>query len=709
MVHHFLNLPKNSDRKSTSRLLPARKSFALALTLFALSSLLIAACNDETVQRKPAVNSAAGAAKQYLIWDTTPAAKMVQGDITPFLAKAVLTKNLGLAPTCQPTYSLAKAGSADATINLGKRILTALQPGIVTLTASCAADATYQASSIAAKVEITQKAPSNLQLGIYMEPMLSTGRDSTPDAVANLLSVAEPSYSMYSYLSQVLKPGDSFRAIPDATFVILKDKTGNLVTSVDYTLKDELSTYLLTLSYNETNPVSRKYLAIRITKPVIGDVAGKNYEIKNADDLLKIRWNLKGNYNITKSFIMPDLNDTNYLAIPNYKTVGWSPIASEATPFQGTLDGHNFSIARTTIPNNNRDMASLFGALKSATVKNLKLDEAFIYGGNYVGLLAGKAEDVNLENIRAQLRIPNATASSGIWGKSYLGGLVGMLTNTDPNKVLKELHFDGDLAGLQNLSTSDGKFVGGVIGKLTGNLASASYGGIIVAYEQVGGIVGELNGKLSSALTLADVEIYGSTKVGGLVGSLSSGEISRSASFGTIHGQSTTPVVNTMFGGIAGYAKGSIARSYSSMLIRDAVSDAGGLVGMHEGSTANTITDSYASVSFLSSNFTKYGGLVGSASSLVLKRSFVTVWPKTRATAIVGSSTAAPSLEAAYFPISVQGSGELQGSSAMAANSATYDASFAGYKTSGFWQLGDKANWPILKDLPAELEPIAIQ
>ena len=716
MAKNLFRSNKNHDPidKPRARFRLRGKSLTMIMALVALSGLFIAACSDDATKKpseRPTVNPKV---QQVLVWDTTPAAKITEGEITPFLAKAVLTKNLGLAPTCKPSYSLAKAGAADATIDLKGKILEGVKPGVVTLTASCAADTVngYTASSIDAKVEIVAKPRGNFQFGLYMDATQANWQDTTAQAANNEMKVTQPSYSMYSYLETVLSNNPALRTIPDATFLILNEKPGAY--AIGFSLQKDSTSYLLSLNY-KPSATETKYLAVRVTLPEIGDVANKNYQIKNADDLLKIRWNLKGNYTLSKSFAIPNLEAVNFLAIPDYEKKGWSPIADAAKPFQGTLDGNNFTIMNIVIPDSFDDHASLLGVLKSATVKNLKMQEADIYGGNYVGMLAGKAENVTLENLVGKTRPVSAKGVGLVSGARYVGGLVGELVNTDQTKTLKNLSFDGVVFGVTTLTknTELNKNIGGIIGSLTGKLDGADFNGRIFGYDNAGGIVGELKGTLNLVQVPSNTRVEGSNRVGGIVGSLESGEVHQAAFFGRVIGFfKTADSTNTGLGGIAGYAKGSISRSYAKASIEKANSEAGGIVGLYAGTASNSITDSYATPTFVDSPFTKTGGLVGSvdtAGALTLKNSFVTVWPKTRATAIVGSSTAAPSLEAVYFPISVQGSGELQGSSAMAANSATYDASFAGYKTSGFWQLGDKANWPVLINLPAELEPIAIQ
>ena len=712
MAKNLFRSNKNHDPidKSRASFRLRGKSLTMITALVALSGLFIAACSDDTTKKptdRPTVNPKV---QQLLVWDTTPAAKINEGEITPFLAKAVLTKNLGLAPTCKPTYSLAKTGAADAKLDSNGKILEGVKPGVVTLTASCAADTVngYTASSIDAKVEIVAKPRGNFQFGLYMDATQANWQDTTAQAANNEMKVTQPSYSMYSYLETVLSNNPTLRTIPDATFLILNEKPGAY--AIGFNLQKDSTSYLLSLNY-KPSATETKYLTVRVTRPEIGDVANKNYEIKNADDLLKMRWNLKGNYTLSKSFSLPDIKAVNYLAIPDYENYGWLAVATEGKPFAGTLDGKGNTIMSLVVESRVTEGVSLLGYLDDATVKNLKLKNASVIGESYAGLLAGKAKNVTLENIQGE--IVSAGSSTKLGGINFVGGLIGEVVNTDPTKTLKNLSVDGDLYGL-NLTGQVPTHLGGIFGSLTGKLESAAYTGRIMAFQKVGGIVGKLEGQIQGAQVVSPNGITGSSQVGGIVGSLESGEVRQTAFFGRLGGlfQDSDATKNKNFGGIAGYAKGSISRSYAKASIERAGSEAGGIVGLYAGTASNSITDSYATPTFTNSSFTKTGGLVGSvdtAGALTLKNSFVTVWPKTRATAIVGSSTAAPSLDAVYFPVSVQGTGELQGSSALAANSATYDASFAGYKTSGFWQLGDKANWPVLKDLPVELEPIAIQ
>ena len=118
----------------------------------------------------------------------------------------------------------------------------------------------------------------------------------------------------------------------------------------------------------------------------------------------------------------------------SYSTVG---IGSSTSPFRGFFDGGGHTISNVkrkgygihqvidmepdTIGHVN--VGGVFNYIKGATIRNLKLKDVTVRGGESVGGLVGRAVESKIENCE----IYDAT----VRGDNYVGGLVGMSYDTD--------------------------------------------------------------------------------------------------------------------------------------------------------------------------------------------------------------------------------------------------------------------------------------
>ena len=112
-------------------------------------------------------------------------------------------------------------------------------------------------------------------------------------------------------------------------------------------------------------------------KPVQADQRAACTPVATAADLNNIRNNRSGNYCLTR--------DINAALLGNFV-----PIGDDATPFQGVLDGRGHVIRNLKI-NSSASYVGLFGYTVNATIKNLGLINAQVFGGSGVtaGALAG--------------------------------------------------------------------------------------------------------------------------------------------------------------------------------------------------------------------------------------------------------------------------------------------------------------------------------
>ena len=83
------------------------------------------------------------------------------------------------------------------------------------------------------------------------------------------------------------------------------------------------------------------------------------------------------------------------------------PIGTAGTPFSGYFSGNDHTIEGLNI-NTGADDTGMFGYLVGATVTNLHIDAAYVFGNAYIGIVAGRAIDSTVSNIV----ITNSTLSA---------------------------------------------------------------------------------------------------------------------------------------------------------------------------------------------------------------------------------------------------------------------------------------------------------
>jgi len=142
------------------------------------------------------------------------------------------------------------------------------------------------------------------------------------------------------------------------------------------------------------------------------------------------------------------LTDDLNLAGKSWSPIGYKYDGNADTPFCGTFDGAGHEIMGLKVEENH-DYLGLFGYIKGATVKNLKISSADISSssGDYGAILCGLAEDgaeisncsvsgkvrieyMNAGGLVAEFRnstMTECTAEVEVTSQQYAGGLCGML------------------------------------------------------------------------------------------------------------------------------------------------------------------------------------------------------------------------------------------------------------------------------------------
>lgn len=299
---------------------------------------------------------------------------------------------------------------------------------------------------------------------------------------------------------------------------------------------------------------------------------------------------------------------------------GFKPIGIEVEPFSGSFDGQEYQIYGLVINLEEIDYRGLFSSIVNASIKNLRLVESVINGGDYVGGVAGHSHNSSIVDTYVNAKIE---------GRLYVGGIVGANNGEIINTQISGSVFGrfgpvGGLTGLNERSieysqsstvvTGSSDIVGGLVGQNIGEIIKSSFTGTVSSEgSMVGGLVGFNGNSGTISDTNSEVDI---TESGGYTGGLvgrNLGHISKSYTTGNIM------VGSSNVGGLAGsnYKNGSIQYSYANVNVKGVA--AGGLVGSNVGLIFNSYANGSVTGDFV------IGGLAGvNENEGIIKKSFST-------------------------------------------------------------------------------------
>ena len=221
----------------------------------------------------------------------------------------------------------------------------------------------------------------------------------------------------------------------------------------------------------------------------------------------------------------------------------WTPIGTYDNPYTGTFDGNGKTITGLTVTGSN-DYTGLFGRIgEDGTVKNVKLTDVEVTGGNIVGGVAGQ-NDGTVENCSVDGTVTGTglTDTGGIVGINYgkISGCKAEGTVTGSVNV-------GGIAGngAPNYDTGTGNLIGSTI---EGCYSTAAVSGS----SFVGGVVGNLgmNSSLMACYSTGNVTATitsGEANAGGVVGANTQGTVT-----GCYHAKGTVSGQADNVGGIVG-------------------------------------------------------------------------------------------------------------------------------------------------------------
>lgn len=229
------------------------------------------------------------------------------------------------------------------------------------------------------------------------------------------------------------------------------------------------------------------------------------YLINTADELLAFREKVADGQTSACAKLMNDIafnTGTSYTAdgYSGDEPVEWEPIgATIGTKYEGTFDGNGYYVSGLY-----STKGGLFGYLGNATIKNLKIENAFVNTSDNSGLLANESSgtSLNIENCSvagyakgtntggfigscANVTFTDCNSSASVNCSGYAGGYIGM--------VYEGYSFDR-CSNTGNVNSNNSN-AGGFIGDASGTSADNSFidcctSASVSGYEISGGFIG---------------------------------------------------------------------------------------------------------------------------------------------------------------------------------------------------------------------------
>ncbi len=312
---------------------------------------------------------------------------------------------------------------------------------------------------------------------------------------------------------------------------------------------------------DEGNDYPRLFWEFEVSFEPVEPPPEVDYTIDSIEDLNNIRYDLAGDYVLTKDL---DFNSDASYSDPANKIAyttgeGWDPIGTyvSGSEFSGTFDGNNFTISNLFIDTSSSSSNfALFGrTLGSSSIFDIGLLNASITAGSAVevGILVGENGGT----------ISNSYSTGFVVGRVWVGGLVssnyGTITNSYSNGSVT-----GDVE------------IGGLAGYNDGTITNSYSNGSVTGDDEIGGLVGYNDGTITNSYSNGSVT--GDDEIGGLVG-YNDGTITNSYSNSSVT-ENDNYRDGWGLGGLVGENYGTITNSYSTGYIDYGAPDkVGGLVG----------------------------------------------------------------------------------------------------------------------------------
>lgn len=233
---------------------------------------------------------------------------------------------------------------------------------------------------------------------------------------------------------------------------------------------------------------------------------------------------LTGNKNESiVSTIKPYLLSRSYILAEDVDLLGqeWTPVGSSTRNFTGTFSGNGKNILRLFIDRSDFDNVGFFGNLNNATVKDLNIKDAAVYGKNNSGIFAGAIAGSSVIN--------NCMVLGSVSGGDNTGGFAGLVNRS---AQIKKCFSGGSVAGLycsggfvgcvfggaivsecfsvSNIvnPTEDATEAGGFAGRNSGEIYDCYATGGVAARSHTGGFVGANYSIITRCYSIGKVDIF---------------------------------------------------------------------------------------------------------------------------------------------------------------------------------------------------------
>jgi parallel beta-helix repeat protein/predicted outer membrane repeat protein len=204
---------------------------------------------------------------------------------------------------------------------------------------------------------------------------------------------------------------------------------------------------------------------------------------------------------------------------------GWQPIGNDSLYFTGSYSGGGFKINGLTINRHAVDYQGLFGQTASSLIWNLELKGSTVHGGNYTGILVGRALGGEILNVSVDGEVMGVDFVGGITGAIYTGWIRDCVSAS----LVEGVSHAGGIAGRGQLSacfasgTVNGNVssfrLGGLLGE--GQAINSRATGAVSGGTEIGGLIGR--GEAIGCEATGTVQGSGD-HIGGLIGELESGQ-----------------------------------------------------------------------------------------------------------------------------------------------------------------------------------------
>ena len=185
--------------------------------------------------------------------------------------------------------------------------------------------------------------------------------------------------------------------------------------------------------------------------------------------------------------------------------------------FDAVYDGKGFVISDLFIVSNESNQAGLFGTVRNATVSNVTLQRVSLLARNtdYIGGIAGYAENSVIENVSVSGYIENDNAGGTVYGGMIIGeGLNTVVTNAKAAGYLQISALQGYAGGIVGNIYSVDSGISEIVGSVSFVEITVNFADNVNAVSGAGNGVLEDNVYLENSIFAAETVLSGTSEQG---------------------------------------------------------------------------------------------------------------------------------------------------------------------------------------------------